>query len=58
MLLDILSERGYHVNVDSKVLETPIRVDRETFEIITKRKSVFFFQIAFQKQFLRAVDAL
>lgn len=57
MVLDILSERGYHVNVDSKVIEKPVRVDPTTFEIISTKQTVCFFQVAFQKQFLRSVDA-
>ena len=34
MILDILSERGFSVNVDSKTIERPVRVDFSTLQVI------------------------
>ena len=36
MILDILSERGFSVNVDSKIIERPVRVDFSTLQVINE----------------------
>jgi len=43
MLLDILYERGYHVNVDSKISEVPRRIDSNNFQIIHDRCEFLFY---------------
>ncbi|CAG8494196.1 7881_t:CDS:2, partial [Racocetra fulgida] len=34
MIMDVLSERGYHVMFDDRVRETPVRINPDTWEII------------------------
>lgn len=53
MILDILSERGFHVNVDIKTIERPTKVDKETLEIQMQKHTFWHFQVAFQKKYLR-----
>ena len=36
MILDILSERGFSVNVDSKIIERPVRVHFSTLQVINE----------------------
>ncbi len=47
MLIDVFTERGFTAVVDIRRVEVPERVDRETFEIITKRKKVYRVRINF-----------
>ncbi|MFP6900279.1 MAG: nucleoside monophosphate kinase, partial [Opitutales bacterium] len=47
MLIDVFTERGFTAVVDIRRIEVPERVDRETFEIITKRKNVYRVRINF-----------
>ncbi|CAJ0860812.1 8371_t:CDS:2, partial [Entrophospora sp. SA101] len=34
MIMDVLSERGFHVMFDDRVRELPVRIDMKTHEII------------------------
>jgi adenylate kinase len=37
MIMDVLSERGYHVMFDDRVRETPVRINPDTWEIILEK---------------------
>lgn len=37
MIMDVLSERGYHVMFDVRVQEIPARINPETWEIILEK---------------------
>lgn len=37
MIMDVLSERGYHISFDSRERETPKRVNLKTGEIEVKK---------------------
>jgi adenylate kinase len=47
MLIDVFTERGFTAVVDIRRIEVPERVDRETFEIVTRRKNVYRVRINF-----------
>ncbi len=47
MLIDIFSERGYHAVVDIRRYQVPDKIDRDTFEIITRTKQCYRFRISF-----------
>jgi adenylate kinase len=47
MLIDVFTERGFTAVVDIRKIEVPERVDRETFEIVTRRKNVYRVRISF-----------
>lgn len=53
IVLDILSERGYHVFFDSKDLETPESIDPQTYRIKVSRKKIYFFHVEFQRHHIR-----
>ncbi|MEM8866919.1 MAG: nucleoside monophosphate kinase [Verrucomicrobiota bacterium] len=53
MLIDIFSERGYHVLVDIRREDIPESVDRETFKITTRVKKVYRVRIYFQGSEIR-----
>ena len=47
MILAIFSDRGYHIVIDVRRYEVPDRIDRETFEIVTRPKTVYRFILTF-----------
>ncbi|MCZ2341825.1 MAG: nucleoside monophosphate kinase [Bacteroidales bacterium] len=53
MMIDVFSERGFHVTVDIHRMETPVRVNPETWEIICKTKKVFRIEIRFTPSEIR-----
>jgi len=53
IVLDILSERGYHVIFDYKDTDTPDSVNSKTWKIYFIRKRVFFFHLQFPRHTLR-----
>ncbi|KAI3653912.1 hypothetical protein MP228_001859 [Amoeboaphelidium protococcarum] len=55
MMMDILSERGYHVTVDKRIINVPVKVHRDTFEIISQRNPVYVFKVRFAQHGIRGV---
>jgi adenylate kinase len=53
IVLDTLSERGYHVIFDSKETDTPDSINPKTWKISFLRKRVFFFHLQFPRHQLR-----
>ncbi len=53
MLIDIFSERGYHAVVDIRRYQIPDKIDRETFQIITRTKQCYRFRISFGGSVIR-----
>mmetsp|Transcript_16367 Transcript_16367/g.28623 ORF Transcript_16367/g.28623 Transcript_16367/m.28623 type:complete len:615 (+) Transcript_16367:480-2324(+) len=47
MILDILSERGYHCRYDKKVTLLPVEVDRNTFRIIHEERTEHMFYVRY-----------
>ena len=47
MLIDVFTERGFTAVVDIRRMEVPIRMDRETFEIINRVKKIYRVRINF-----------
>ena len=47
MLIDVFTERGFTAVVDIRRVEVPDRVDRDTFEIVTRQKKVYRVRINF-----------
>ncbi|MBT3570563.1 MAG: nucleoside monophosphate kinase [Opitutae bacterium] len=47
MLIDVFTERGFTAVVDIRRMEVPIRMDRETYEIINRVKKVYRVRINF-----------
>ena len=53
MIIDIFSDRGYHIVIDIRRYEIPTRMDKETFEIHTRTKTVWRFILTFQGSEIR-----
>ena len=53
MLIDILSERGFHATVDVTRVAVPLRCNLETGEIYSQDKKVFRFSVRFKNVEIR-----
>jgi len=53
MLIDIFSERGYHIAVDKQIHEILERIDMRTGVITTRSKNVYRFHIFFEASKIR-----
>ena len=53
MLIDVFTERGFTAVVDIRRMEVPIRMDRETYEIINRVKKVYRVRINFSGSKIR-----
>ena len=53
MLIDIFSERGYHIAVDKQLHEIPERIDMRTGVITTRAKTVYRIHIFFEASKIR-----
>lgn len=49
MLIDVFSERGYHLVVDIRKEEIPMSIDPKTFRIKTRIKRVYRFRVMFER---------
>ena len=55
IMIDIFSERGFHVSVDIHRMDVPVRINPETWEIICRTKKVFRIEIRYQAADIRRV---
>jgi hypothetical protein len=53
--MDILSERGYSVSVDSRRWVIPVRVNPKTWEIDLERNLVYLFEVRSPQHQIRGV---
>jgi adenylate kinase len=53
MLIDVFSERGFHVTVDITRVCAPVRVDLENGKIFSEEKKVFRFSVRFRSAQVR-----
>jgi adenylate kinase len=53
MVIDVLSERGFHVTVDIHRMEVPQRVDPATWEIVCRTKKVFRIEVRYPPSDIR-----
>ncbi|MEI7685224.1 MAG: nucleoside monophosphate kinase [Planctomycetota bacterium] len=53
MMIDVLSERGFHAMVDIHRINVPERINPETWEIIFRTKKVYRIEIRFQPSDIR-----
>ncbi|ORX47011.1 hypothetical protein DM01DRAFT_1410396 [Hesseltinella vesiculosa] len=56
MTMDVLSERGYHVNFDQRVHDVPVRFDVKTGKIDLERHYTYVLNIDFPKHYIRALE--
>jgi adenylate kinase len=53
MMIDVFSERGFHVTVDVHRVDVPERVNPETWEIVCRTKKVFQIEIRYPPSDIR-----
>jgi len=53
MMIDVFSERGFHVTVDIHKMDVPVRVNPETWEIACRSKKVFRIGIRYPASDIR-----
>jgi len=53
MMIDVLSERGFHAMVDIHRINVPERINPETWEIVFRTKKVYRIEIRFQPSDIR-----
>ncbi len=53
IMIDVFSERGYHASVDIHRMDVPVRVNPDTWEIISRTKKVYRIEIRYQPSDIR-----
>ena len=53
IMIDVFSERGFHVSVDVHRMDVPERINPETWEIICRTKKVYRIEIRYQPSEIR-----
>ncbi len=53
MMIDVLSERGFHASVDIHRMDVPVRINPDTWEIICRTKKVYRIEIRYQTSDIR-----
>jgi len=53
MMIDVLSERGFHASVDIHKMDVPERVNPETWEIICRSKKVYRVEVRYPPSDIR-----
>src|SRR5262249_12674430 len=53
IMIDVFSERGFHATVDIHRMDVPLRINPETWEIISRQKKVYRIEIRYQPSAIR-----
>jgi adenylate kinase len=53
IMIDVLSERGYHATVDIHKIDVPLRINPDTWEIVCRIKKIFRIEIRYQPSEIR-----
>ena len=53
IMIDVLSERGFHASVDIHRMDVPERIKPDTWEIICRTKKVYRIEIRYQTSDIR-----
>jgi len=53
MMIDVLSERGFHTSVDIHKMDVPLRVNPDTWEIVCGTKKVYRIEVRYQPSDIR-----
>ncbi|KAI7854960.1 hypothetical protein BDC45DRAFT_507358 [Circinella umbellata] len=56
IVMDVLSERGYHVSFDERTHHEPVRVDLTTGKIELQTQHTYMLSIHFPKHYIRALE--
>jgi adenylate kinase len=53
MMIDVLSERGFHATVDVHRMDVPVRVNPDTWEIVCRSKKVYRVEVRYPPSDIR-----
>jgi adenylate kinase len=53
MMIDVLSERGFHATVDVHRMDVPVRVNPDTWEIVCRTKKVYRVEVRYPPSDIR-----
>ena len=53
IMIDVLSERGFHACVDIHRMDVPERINPDTWEIVCRTKKVYRIEIRYQPSDIR-----
>lgn len=56
MVMDVLSERGYHVSFDRRLHHVPVRVDLRTGKIELDTHHIYLLTVEYPKHYIRALE--
>ena len=56
IVMDVLSERGYHVSFDRRVHHVPVKVDLKTGKIELDTHHIYLLTVEYPKHYIRALE--
>lgn len=56
IVMDVLSERGYHVSLDNRLEHVPVKFDIKTGEIQSDTKIIHSLNVEFPKHYIRPLE--
>lgn len=56
IVMDVLSERGYHVSIDHRTHHVPVRVDFKTGEIELDTHNIHLLTVEYPKHYIRPLE--
>ncbi|KAG2176041.1 hypothetical protein INT44_000520 [Umbelopsis vinacea] len=56
MVMDVLSERGYHVSFESRTTHIPCKVDMKTGDISLEHRDVYVLNVHFPKHYIQPLE--
>jgi adenylate kinase len=56
IVMDVLSERGYHVSFDRRVHHVPVRIDLNTGKIELDTHLIYLLTVEYPKHYIRALE--
>ena len=55
IIMDVLSERGFTVSVDRRTWTVPVKINPDTWDIISETRGVYMFEVRSPQQQIRGV---
>lgn len=56
IVMDVLSERGYHVSFDRRAHHVPVRIDLKTGKIELETQLIYLLTVEYPKHYIRALE--
>ena len=56
IVMDVLSERGYHVSLDRRIHHVPVRIDLKTGKIELDTHHIYLLTVEYPKHYIRPLE--